>query len=81
MKTNLIRIALAAAAVTALGLSACSAGAENKPAGNTQAVSTTQDANKNTPSPGNVATASNGGDRELRRLRQQERLQGQGRQR
>ena len=62
MKTNLIRIALAAAAVTALGLSACSAGAENKPAGNTQAVSTTQDANKNTPSPGNVATASNGGD-------------------
>ena len=42
MKTNLIRIALATAAITVLGLSACSAGAENKPAGNTQAVSTTQ---------------------------------------
>ena len=62
MKTNPIRIALAAAAVTALGLSACSAGAETKPAGNTQAVSTTQAANANTPSAGNVATASNGGD-------------------
>ena len=31
MKTNLIRIALAAAAVTALGLTACSSGAQSKP--------------------------------------------------
>ena len=35
MKTTVIRIALAVAAVTALGLTACSAGAESKPAGNT----------------------------------------------
>ena len=62
MKTTLIRIALAVAAVTALGLTACSAGAESKPAGNTQAVSTPQAANSNPPSAGNVATASNGGD-------------------
>ena len=55
MKTTLIRITLATAAITALGLSACSAGAETKPAGNTQAVSTT-------PSAGNVATTSNGND-------------------
>ena len=39
MKTTLIRITLATAAIAALGLSACSAGAETKPAGNTQAVS------------------------------------------
>ena len=60
MKTNLIRIALAATAVTALGLSACSAGAETKPAGNTQAVTTTQAASN--PPAGATATASNGGD-------------------
>ena len=42
MKTTLIRITIATAAITVLGLSACSAGAETKPAGNTQAVSTSQ---------------------------------------
>ena len=62
MKTTLIRITIATAAITVLGLSACSAGAETKPAGNTQAVSTSQAGATNTPSAGNVATTSNGND-------------------